>query len=578
MSKIQKYCKECGKLFLARDIRQNYCKGPHFRPCPVCGKLVEVKNTCLSDPPRACSKECALKRKQQTCLDKYGCVDPGNSEAAKAKRRQTCLERYGVDNPSKLPETVNKIKQTCLDRYGVSSGSDTASSKLKVAEAWKNKSEAELAEIAQKRKSAWLSKYGVDNPLRSEEIKQKVKDTNLVKYGNPCAMQGKEIREKINQTFIEKYGSVEFWKNPEIIQKRIETCRNRYGCDYAIASKEVRAAAKQTMINKYGVDSPMHSKEFSNKVKQTTIERHGVWPVFLREDVMEQVAEDRRGKRISKTQQNFCDMLEAAGLHTAQEFVLDRKMYDIHVEDTNILVEIDPSYTHSQQENVYHQILDKYYHRDKTKIASDNGYRCIHVFDWDDRNKVLKTILPPSRRIFARNCKLHMLSLQTTNTFLNENHLQGGLATQLVCAGLYDNDELVCVMTFGPARYSKKYQWELLRYANKQDCSVVGGASKLFKFFLKEFEPESIISYCDLAKFSGNLYKKLGMNFVKNAEPARVWSKDNKKITDNLLRQRGYDQLFKTNYGKGTSNEELMIQNGWRSVYDCGQSVWEWTR
>ena len=38
--------------------------------------------------------------------------------------------------------------------------------------------------------------------------------------------------------------------------------------------------------------------------------------------------------------------------------------------------------------------------------------------------------------------------------------------------------------------------------------------------------------------------------------------------------QRGYDQLFGASYGKGTSNKDLMIQNGWREVYDCGQSTW----
>ena len=38
--------------------------------------------------------------------------------------------------------------------------------------------------------------------------------------------------------------------------------------------------------------------------------------------------------------------------------------------------------------------------------------------------------------------------------------------------------------------------------------------------------------------------------------------------------QRGYDQLFGTSYGKGTSNRDLMIQNGWREVYDCGQITW----
>lgn len=56
----------------------------------------------------------------------------------------------------------------------------------------------------------------------------------------------------------------------------------------------------------------------------------------------------------------------------------------------------------------------------------------------------------------------------------------------------------------------------------------------------------------------------------------KIWSKGNIRITDNLLRQRGYDQLFKTTYGKGTNNEQLMLNNGWLPIYDCGQSVYEY--
>ena len=52
--------------------------------------------------------------------------------------------------------------------------------------------------------------------------------------------------------------------------------------------------------------------------------------------------------------------------------------------------------------------------------------------------------------------------------------------------------------------------------------------------------------------------------------------KNGKHITDNLLRQRGFDQLFDANFGKGTSNEELMQSFGFVEIYDCGQSRYEW--
>lgn len=38
-----------------------------------------------------------------------------------------------------------------------------------------------------------------------------------------------------------------------------------------------------------------------------------------------------------------------------------------------------------------------------------------------------------------------------------------------------------------------------------------------------------------------------------------------------------YDQLFGTSFGKGTSNEELMLLDGWLPVYDCGQAVYTYS-
>lgn len=60
MSKLEmKTCKECGKLFMPTSNKQKYCSEDHYRPCPVCGKLVFAKY--LSDPARCCSGVCKSK-------------------------------------------------------------------------------------------------------------------------------------------------------------------------------------------------------------------------------------------------------------------------------------------------------------------------------------------------------------------------------------------------------------------------------------------------------------------------------------------------------------------------------------
>ncbi|WP_302320362.1 hypothetical protein, partial [uncultured Duncaniella sp.] len=219
----------------------------------------------------------------------------------------------------------------------------------------------------------------------------------------------------------------------------------------------------------------------------------------------------------------------------------------------------------------------KDYHLQKLKIANKHGYRCIHIWDWDDWYKIIP-LLSNKKSIYARKCKVFKLYPKVANEFIECNHLQGTCRGQKVCFGLLYNDELVEVMTFGKPRYDKKYDAELLRLCSRSDVNVIGGASRLFKYAIQYMDPESVISYCDISKFNGEVYDKIGMKLVRQTPPQEIWSKGKDYITANLLRQKGYDQLFKANYGKGTSNEQLMLDHGWLPVYDCGQAVYEWRK
>ena len=122
-------------------------------------------------------------------------------------------------------------------------------------------------------------------------------------------------------------------------------------------------------------------------------------------------------------------------------------------------------------------------------------------------------------------------------------HLQGTCKGQSVCYGLFYKDELIQLITFGKPRYNKKYEYELLRLCTSSDFRVVGGSEKLFKHFENVLQPMSIISYCDNSKFNGNVYKRLGMTLLDYGQPSKHWynMKTGKHITDNLLRQRGFD-------------------------------------
>lgn len=390
--------------------------------------------------------------------------------------------------------------------------------------------------------------------------------TNLEKYGVENQFQRADLFPQIQQLKRDRYGS---YNN---IQKNLETRILNSGSIEASYANQQKTY-KQTCLAKYGVTNSAKVKEVRKQIastlKETFIERYGVENYWAMPN-----AKRSNGSKDSKANVQFKTLLDSNQIKYQTEFLLGGKWYDFKID--NYLVEINPTATHNSTWGVYTtEGLDRNYHKQKTAIATTNGYQCLHVFDWDDVEKVIK-LLAQKQRIYARDCEVKEISAADAADFLNKYHLQN-YAKDKIRLGLFYNDCLVSLMTFDKPRYNRNYEYELVRYC-VADFKVLGGAEKLFRFFIKTYSPKSIISYCDLSKFTGKVYEKLNFKLARKSAPAKHWynPKTKQHITDNLLRQRGFDQLFKTNYGKGTSNEELMLKAGFVEIYDCGQATFVW--
>lgn len=81
---IEKICKECGQPFIPTKPRQKYCERKHFRPCPGCGKQIEIK--WLSNPTPKCD-EC---RKHRTRKKIQVVTDEIISETSDQKHELHC--------------------------------------------------------------------------------------------------------------------------------------------------------------------------------------------------------------------------------------------------------------------------------------------------------------------------------------------------------------------------------------------------------------------------------------------------------------------------------------------------------
>ena len=145
----------------------------------------------------------------------------------------------------------------------------------------------------------------------------------------------------------------------------------------------------------------------------------------------------------------------------------------------------------------------------------------------------------------------------------------------LIHLGLYFQEELQCLMSFGKNRLSSDVEWELLRFASKKGISVIGGASKLFKYFLTNFTG-GIVSYSDRRYSQGNMYSKLGFTFSHFSEPNYFYFKNGSLKLES--RQKYMKHKLPTlleNFDPSLTEWQNMQINGYNRIWDCGNSVWK---
>jgi hypothetical protein len=189
-------------------------------------------------------------------------------------------------------------------------------------------------------------------------------------------------------------------------------------------------------------------------------------------------------------------------------------------------------------------------------------------------NKIGKT----NNRIFARKCDIReVVDNKIVREFLTKNHIQGFIGSKYKI-GLFFKEELVSLMTFGNLRKSlgqksKDGSYELLRFCNKLNTSVVGGSSKLFKYFLNNYPSKEIISYSDLSRSNGDMYLKLGFKLSHTSRPNYYY------VVNGIRKHRfNYrkDRLIKDGFDPNKTEIQIMSEQGYYKIFDCGMQKWIW--
>ena len=247
---------------------------------------------------------------------------------------------------------------------------------------------------------------------------------------------------------------------------------------------------------------------------------------------------------------------------------------DIYLPDLKLAFEFNGLYWHSE---LY---KDKNYHLNKTEQCEEIGIHLVHIYedDWIYKQEVVKSrilnLLGKSKKVYARKTEIKEVSYKDSKEFLEQNHIQGNCMSK-IRFGLYYQDELVSLMTFGKLRKclgnkNKEGSFELLRFCNKINTNVVGGASKLFKYFIGNYCPKDVISYADRSWTMNNgqtLYDKLGFDLDSISKPNYFYINN---IKENRFKYRK-DKLIEDGFDENMSEREIMTERKIYRIYNSGQ-------
>ena len=183
-----------------------------------------------------------------------------------------------------------------------------------------------------------------------------------------------------------------------------------------------------------------------------------------------------------------------------------------------------------------------------------------------------------STKVYARKCVVKEVSNEDKSNFLEDNHIQAD-DTSSIRLGLYHNNALVSIMTFVKSRYDKKYQYELSRYCNLLKTNIVGGSSKLFTHFIKNYDVNSVVTYSDKRLFTGKVYAGLGMRMLKDTPCGYHYFHKNNGVPINRthFQKHKLDRTLEK-FDCDLSEWQNMQINGYDRIWDCGHMKFSWNR
>lgn len=589
-------CKICGDDFEPKHYKSSFCGKDHFRPCKNCGEEYLVKK--VVRPPEFCSGSCGAKYRSKNDL--------------KNKKCELCHEDFLGNASSKYCSKVHRREcKTCHSEFEVVKPSrnvyfcSVRCSRLK-NELTKKCKTCEEEFVTRDPSKIYCDRAHFRNCTFCANVFQLKAPNDDARFCSlSCASQS---RSYTNQCILCK----SFF---ETKKKDSKFCIKRHSKSCVICSKQYFFDPYQpsTTCSPKCASKTVDFEERNRKSIETLKSRYGVTNSYQIAHVVEAMIEST-GTRVSNLNRQWKDKFER---ELGVDFELEKPFFEscssyADLKRGDLLIDINPSITHNSTEAFVHLIKrchdencskhlpkSETSHQDRFLLAEANDKRLLQYFDWMDEDIFVSVVRSKlkldSHRVYARKCDVREVSQRDANRFLRENHLLGAARRQTFCVGLFFDDELVHVNTYGPARLNKNFQWEAIRSCSKRDWHVQGGIQKADSFFMKNRSPESIVSYVDLAISTGSTEaKNPGWRLISTNKPSATWVRvvDSdvmpRFVKDASARRLSADKLLGLKVGEkypshhpdGSvfTNDEVLLAEGYLKVFDAGTRTYGWKK
>lgn len=480
---------------------------------------------------------------------------------AKCLRERSVYEKYGVTNVAKSKEIINKGLNTKKEKYGENWGKDwyIKSSKT-INDKYNVPNVGLLNDHYEKCKKTMISNYGsLENA--KDEVRNNTKLTLISKYGS-LENFNKIHMENTKKAIKEKYGvdnisQTDIWKNKHLVRVMNRLIKT---------NNDIRYFYKKN--DKYYLHCVKCNNDFLEETNSIIYRCPICFPITI----------ENSGSSYEELEVlNFIKSIYNGSIEHRKKGLLtnSKQEIDIFLPDLKIGIEFDGIYWHKSDNpnnfRDYNKLID----------ANNKGIRLIRIWEneWNEKQNIVKSIIrsilkiKSNNIIMARKCIVKEISNKECKLFCDINHLQGGINSS-INLGLFYNNELIQIMSFNKSRFSKKYEWEMMRECSKLDTSIIGGKGKLLKFFEKVYKPKSLVSYCNRRYFNGNSYKLLNFKEQKPSKPA-FWVISKDRTLKNRLQytKPNMKKMKDFIYNENLSQVENCLNNNCSFMIDCGQLI-----